>query len=94
MFSTSTSPSKWVTDPAFDAGTLVASPMAKMFGAHLGLQRVLVGGHEVEVVAEARRAADVLGAAVQRDHHGEVERAPRARRSRRGGRRRRRPRRC
>ena len=32
MFSTSTSPSKWVTDPAFEAGRLVASPMAKTLG--------------------------------------------------------------
>ena len=33
MFSTRTAPSKWVTDPAFEAGRLAASPMAKMFGA-------------------------------------------------------------
>ena len=29
------SPSKCVTDPAFEAGTLAASPMTKMFGADL-----------------------------------------------------------
>ena len=33
MFSTSTSPSKWVTEPALDGGTPVASPMANTFGA-------------------------------------------------------------
>src|ERR1019366_855976 len=32
MFSTRTSPSKWVTDPALDVGTPAASPMAKTFG--------------------------------------------------------------
>ena len=32
MFSTTTSPSKCVTEPAFDAGTVVASPIAKTFG--------------------------------------------------------------
>ena len=40
----------------------------------LRLQRVLVGRHEVELVAETRRAADVRGAAVQRDDDGEIER--------------------
>ena len=54
MFSTSTSPSKWVTEPALEAGRLAASPMAKTFGRDLGLQGVRVGGHEVERVAEAR----------------------------------------
>ena len=39
----------------------------------LRLQGVLVGGHEVELVAEPGRAADVGGAAVQRDDDGEVE---------------------
>ena len=33
MFSVRTSASKWVTEPAFDVGRLVASPIAKMFGA-------------------------------------------------------------
>ena len=47
--------------------------MTKTLGVGLGLQGVLVGGHEVELVAEARRAADVGGAAVQRDDDGEVE---------------------
>ncbi len=32
MFSTSTSPSKWVTEPAFEIGTAAASPMAKTCG--------------------------------------------------------------
>ena len=58
-FSTSVSPSKWVTDPAFEAGTLAASPITKTFGARLGLQGVLVGGHEVELVTESRRTTDV-----------------------------------
>ena len=29
MFSTRTSPSKWVTEPAFEAGRSAASPMAQ-----------------------------------------------------------------
>ena len=33
MFSVRTSASKCVTEPAFDVGRLVASPIAKMFGA-------------------------------------------------------------
>ena len=33
MFPTSTSPSKWVTDPAFESGRLAASPMTKTLGA-------------------------------------------------------------
>ena len=32
MFFTRTSPSKWVTDPAFDVGRLAASPMTKTLG--------------------------------------------------------------
>ena len=35
MFSTSVSPSKCVTEPAFEVGRLVASPIAKTFGAAL-----------------------------------------------------------
>ena len=35
MLATSTSPSKWVTEPAFDAGTVAASPMTKTLGATL-----------------------------------------------------------
>ena len=54
MLSTRVSPSKWVTEPAFEPGTLAASPITKTFGRHLRLQGVLVGGHEVELVAEAR----------------------------------------
>ena len=33
MFSTTVSPSKCVTEPAFDVGTSVASPIAKTFRA-------------------------------------------------------------
>ena len=39
----------------------------------LRLHRVLVGGHEVQLVAEPRRTSDVRSAAVERDHHGQVE---------------------
>ena len=46
------------------------------------LQRVLVGRHEAELVAEARGALDVGRAAVQRDDHRQVERRPRGRRRR------------
>ena len=53
MFATRTSPSKWVTDPAFEAGTSAASPSTKMFGLHGGLQRCVVGRDEPELVAEA-----------------------------------------
>ena len=33
MFSISVSASKWVTEPALEVGTLVASPIANTFGA-------------------------------------------------------------
>ncbi len=39
----------------------------------LRLEGVRVDRDEIELVAEAGRAADVAGAAVQRDHHGQVE---------------------
>lgn len=39
----------------------------------LGLQGVLVGGDEVELVSQSGRAPDVGGAAVERDDHGQVE---------------------
>ena len=42
-------------------------------GRDLGLQGALVGGHEVDGIAEARRAPDVLGPAVQGHHDREVE---------------------
>ena len=73
MLSTSVSPSKCVTEPALEAGTLAASPMTKTLGASLGLQRVLVGGDEVQLVTQARRPADVRSAAVQGYDDGQVE---------------------
>ncbi|MDX6331814.1 MAG: hypothetical protein QOI83_4197, partial [Streptomycetaceae bacterium] len=42
-------------------------------GPGSGLEGVLVDGDEAEVVAQAGGAADVRGAAVQRDDHGQVE---------------------
>ena len=51
-FSPSTSPSKCVTEPAFEVGRSVASPSAKTFGFDRRLQRVRVGGDEAERVAE------------------------------------------
>ena len=59
MFSTSTSPSKWVTDPALEIGSAAASPMTKTFGRRLRLKRVLVGRDEAELVAEARGVGHV-----------------------------------
>ena len=53
MFSVSVSASKCVTEPAFDVGRSVASPIAKTFGRPR-LQRVRVGGDEARRVAEAR----------------------------------------
>jgi hypothetical protein len=73
MFSTSTSPSKCVTEPAFDAGTSAASPIDEDVRRDRRLQGGVVGGDEPEFVAEAGRVLDVGGAAVQRDHDGEVE---------------------
>ena len=73
MFSASTSPSKCVTEPAFEVGRSVASPSAKTFGRAVGLQRVLVGRDEAERVAEPGRALDVRRAAVQRDGDEQVE---------------------
>ena len=67
MFSTRTSPSKWATDPALEAGMSAASPMTKTFGRALRLQGVLVGGNETQLVAETGGALHVRLAAVQRD---------------------------
>ena len=53
-FSTRTSPSKWVTEPALEIGSEAASPMAKISGATCRLQGVLVGEHEAELVAQTR----------------------------------------
>ena len=44
-----------------------------MFAFGGGLQGALVGGHEVEVVAEAFAAAHVAGAAVHRHHDRQIE---------------------
>ena len=73
MFSASISPSKWVTEPAFEVGRLVASPMREDVRRGRGLQRVRVGRDEAELVAEPGRAVDVRGAAVQRDGDEQVE---------------------
>ena len=73
MFSVSTSPSKWVTEPAFEVGRSVASPSANTFGFASGLQRGLVGRDEPERVSEPGRALDVGGAAVKRDGHEQIE---------------------
>ena len=67
MFSATISPSKWVTEPAFEVGTSAASPIAKTFGGGLCLERVAIGRHEPERIAQALRAGDVLGAAVHGD---------------------------
>ena len=53
MFSTSTSPSKWATEPALEAGSVGGVADGEDFGLACGLQRVLVGGDEAEFVAEA-----------------------------------------
>ena len=74
MFSTRTSPSKWVTEPALEAGTSVASPMTKMFGRTFDCSVCGSVGHEAELVAEARGPVHVLGATVHRDDDGQVER--------------------
>ena len=74
MFAVSVSASKWVTDPAFEVGRLVASPIAKMFGAAFACSVCRSAGTKSGVVAEPGRAADVRGAAVQRDRHQQVER--------------------
>ena len=48
--------------------------MTKMFGAALDCRVCSSVGTKFELVAQPRRAADVGGAAVQRDDHREVER--------------------
>ena len=73
MFSTSVSPSKCVTEPALEVGTLVGVADREDVRRHLRLQRVRIGGDEAELVAEPGRAADVRGAAVQRDRDQQVE---------------------
>ena len=72
MFSSSTSPSKWVTEPAFEVGRSVASPSANTFGVGAS-GACAVGRDEAERVAEAGRALDIGGAAVQRDGDEQVE---------------------
>ena len=52
MFSIRTSPSKWVTEPALDVGRLVASPIAKMFGAALACRVCWSVGTKSELVAQ------------------------------------------
>ena len=51
---------------------VAASPIAKTFGRGC-LQRVLVGGHEAQRVAEARASDRRTRAAVERHHDSEVE---------------------
>ena len=74
MFSSRTSPSKWVTEPAFDVGTLAASPSTKMFGAASDCRVCGIGRDEVQLVAQAGRAGDEVGAAVDRHGDEEIER--------------------
>ena len=57
MFSTSISPSKWVTDPALEAGTLAASPITKMFGAALDCSVCSSVGTKFKLVAETQATA-------------------------------------
>ena len=52
MFSISISPSKWVTEPALEVGTLVGVADREHVRRCLGLQGARVGGHEAELVAE------------------------------------------
>ena len=73
MFSTSTSPSKWVTEPAFEVGTSAASPSTKMLGFTVDCSVALSRRDEPEFVAETRRVVDVVGPTVERDHDSEVE---------------------
>ena len=48
-------------------------PEREHVGARLGLQRVGVGGHEVERVTQARGTPHVGLTPVQRDHNGHIE---------------------
>ena len=73
MFSTRTSPSKWVTDPAFEAGRLAASPMAKMFGATSDCSVCGSVATKSRASPSPGESADVGGAAVHRDDDGQVE---------------------
>ena len=73
-FRATTSPSKWATEPALDAGMSAASPITNTFGRTLDCRVCWSVGHEAELVAQAGRALDVGLAAVQRDHDRQVER--------------------
>ena len=73
MFSTRTSPSKWVTDPALDTGRLAASPMTNILGRAFDCRVCSVGGHEVELVAEPGGPSHVWRAAVEGDNHRQIE---------------------
>jgi hypothetical protein len=70
--SMSTSLWKCATEPAFDVGRSVASPSTNMLAKARALQRVAVGGHEGQLVAEAG-APDEVGASVRRDGDEQVE---------------------
>ncbi len=71
MFSARISAWKWTTEPAFEDGRFVASPMTKMFSCVLRPQRLGVGRDEAQLVAEAG-ALDDLGAHVRRDGDEEI----------------------
>ena len=53
MFSTSVSPSKCATDPAFDVGTLVGVSDREHVRGGVGLQGRAIDGHEADLVAES-----------------------------------------
>ena len=73
MFSTRVSPSKCVTDPAFEIGRFAASPIANTFGFAFDCSVCSSVGTKSRVVAEPGRRADVRGAAVHRHDDREVE---------------------
>ena len=57
MFSTTVSPSKWVTEPAFEVGTSARVADREDVRRGLRLQRVAIGRHEPESIAEALASA-------------------------------------
>ena len=72
MFSVSVSASKCVTEPAFDVGRFVASPIANTFGAAF-VCSVCGSVGTKPVRRRGPGAIDVRGAGVQRDRHEQVE---------------------
>ena len=73
MFSTRASPSKCVTDPAFEIGRFAASPIANTFGFAFDCRVCSSVGTKSRSSPSPGDAADVRGATVHRNDDRQVE---------------------